>query len=51
MSIAVIVALATAIPAIIGAITALIVALKSHGVATQASAAVQNHVVNSDKLN
>lgn len=51
MSTAVIVALATAIPAIIGAITALVVALKSNGTAKQATAAIQDHVVNTDKLN
>jgi hypothetical protein len=51
MSAALIVTLCTALPAIIGAITALIIALKSNGTAKQASAAIQDHVVNTDKLN
>lgn len=51
MSAAVIAALATAIPAILGAITALVVALKSNKKATTASNAIQSHVVNTDKLN
>jgi hypothetical protein len=43
MSTAVIVALATAIPAILGAITALIIALRSNGTAKTAVAAIVAH--------
>jgi hypothetical protein len=43
MNAATITALCTGIPAVLGAVTALIIALKAHGAATTASRAVADH--------
>jgi hypothetical protein len=51
MGAATITAICTGVPAVIGAVTALIIALKSHGTATAASQAVTDHIASTDKQN
>ena len=45
MNAATITAICTGIPAVVGAITALVVALKSHGTATAAKSTIDAHIL------